>query len=71
VDHHRDCFNRYKRADMVLIVRLEENDFITRIQQRSTGTVEGAGCPNADGDFGFRIGANPVIVAQLVCDGLP
>lgn len=56
---------------MVLVVRLEENDFVAGIEECGTGTVKGAGCSGADGHFRFRIGSNAVIAGQFVRDGLP
>ena len=67
----RDRLNREQGADVVLIVRLEQHDFIAGVQDCFAGAMESSGRPGADNDFFLGIGFDPVVARQLSGNGLP
>ena len=68
---NRPRFHRQQGADVILIVRLKQNDFVSRIQQRHTSRMKGSGRPGAHGDVCFRIRPYAVVSVQLDRKGLP
>ena len=67
----RNRFDRHKRIDMVLVVRLKQNDLVAGIQQSRTGGMESPRCTGTDGDVGFRVNLHPVVPFQLLGNRLP
>ena len=55
---------------VIAVVRFEENDFITGIQQCAACRIEAACCAGGDEYLGSRTGRNSVLNLQFAGDGM-
>src|SRR6185503_3847680 len=68
---HRNRLNRQQRADVILIVGLEKNDFVAGIEQRQAGTMKGPRGSRTDRHVRFGVSRDAVVPRELLRDRLP